>query len=201
MRQGKEILILVLFVIMAASATTASAASLWLNGNDLYSSNGGARNYMPGDIVTINITEESNATSKASTSTSKEATVEGKSGPQIPLIKNVVSKVVGKAEVGSEFDGKGTTSRSGKLTGTITATVVEVLGNGNLLLEGSRSILVNQENQLMRVRGIARPKDINVNNTISSKMLADAKITFDGRGAVNTPNKKGVLTKFFDAIF
>ncbi|MDD3000578.1 MAG: flagellar basal body L-ring protein FlgH [Candidatus Riflebacteria bacterium] len=177
------------------------AASLWLNGNDLYSSNGAARNYQPGDLITISISEESNATSKASTSTSKKATVNATTGPKIPIFKNVVDKVVGNTKFSNEFDGEGTTTRSGKLSGTVSATVLEVLANGNLLIEGSRSIVVNQETQIMRVRGIARPRDINSDNTINSKMLADAQIKYEGRGAVNTPNKKGLMTKFFDAVF
>ena len=191
----------VLTIVFSFVCVFGNAASLWLNGNDLYSSNGAARSYKPGDIITISISESSNATSKAKTSTSKETNTEVTAAPSIPVFKKVMKNVLGKNESKNEFDGEGTTTRSGSLTGTVTATVLEVLDNGNLLIEGSRSIVINKENQIMRVRGIARPKDINSNNTIDSKMLADAKIKYEGKGSVNSANRRGIMTKFFDAVF
>jgi len=176
-----------------------SASSLWLGGNDLYSSKN-AREYQPGDIITIVISEESNAQSKATTNTQKESTNEVSTGPEIPIVKNLVKNFVGKTESNTEFDGEGTTTRSGKLTGTITATVLEILGNGNLLVEGSRSIVVNRETQIMKVRGVARPRDIDGNNTINSKFLADAQIKFDGRGVVGRVNRPGIVTRLFQSV-
>lgn len=191
---------LILSLLLMLFGSPLFSASLWLGGNDLYSSKGG-REYRPGDIVTIVISEESNAQSKATTNSKKDSNTEIKTGPKIPLFKGVVDKFIGKNEFKNEFDGSGTTTRSGKLTGTITATVVEILNNGNLLLEGSRSIVVNKENQIMRVRGVARPRDIDAGNSVNSKLLADAQIKFDGNGSVGRPNRPGLMTKFIDVIF
>ncbi|MDN5280304.1 MAG: flagellar L-ring protein FlgH, partial [Clostridiales bacterium] len=94
-----------------------------------------------------------------------------------------------------------TTTRSGKLSGTVTATVLEVMANGNLLLEGTRSIRVNRETQIMRVRGVARPRDIDASNSVNSKMLADAQIKFDGNGAVGRVNRPGLITRFMNVVF
>ncbi|MFZ5951219.1 MAG: flagellar basal body L-ring protein FlgH, partial [Candidatus Rifleibacteriota bacterium] len=185
---------------LMSAAFTASAASLWLGGNDLYSAKG-AREFRPGDIITIVISEESNAQSKATTQTQKDSTTEIKAAPQIPFFKKIVNQFIGKNEFKNEFDGQGTTTRSGKLSGTITATVLEVMQNGNLLLEGSRSIRVNKENQIMRVRGVARPRDIDASNTVNSKLLADAQIKFDGNGSVGRVNKPGLMTQFINVIF
>jgi flagellar L-ring protein precursor FlgH len=197
MRRSKLIITLTVLVFFASSGF---AASLWLGGNDLYSSKG-ARDYQPGDIVTIVISEESNAQSKATTNSQKDSSTEVTTGPKIPFFKGVVDKFIGKNEFKNQFDGSGTTTRSGKLTGTITATVIEVLNNGNLLVEGSRTIVVNKENQIMRVRGVARPRDIDAGNSINSKLLADAQIKFDGNGSVGRPNKPGLMTRFIDVIF
>ncbi len=191
-------LLIVCAFIFVASALP--AASLWLGGNDLYSAKG-ARDFRPGDIITIVISEESNAQSKATTQTQKDSTTEIKSAPQIPFFKNVVNQFIGKNEFKNEFDGQGTTTRSGKLTGTVTATILEVMQNGNLLLEGSRSIRVNRETQIMRVRGVARPRDIDSTNSVNSKFLADAQIKFDGNGAVGRVNKPGLITQFINVIF
>jgi flagellar L-ring protein precursor FlgH len=112
-----------------------------------------------------------------------------------------MDQFIGNNEVNNEFDGEGTTTRSGRLNATITATVMEMLANGNLLLEGTRSIRINHETQLMRVKGVARPRDIDANNQINSKLLADGQIKFDGNGAVDRVNKPGVITQLINVIF
>lgn len=191
-------LLIALLIITAAAPS--GAASLWLSGNDLYSTKGG-REFSPGDIITIVISEESNAQSKATTNTNKESSTEISTGPKIPFFKGIVDKFIGNNQFSNQFDGTGTTTRSGKLTGTITASVLEVLPNGNLLVEGSRSIMVNRETQIMRVRGVARPKDVDAGNSVNSKLLADAQIKFDGKGAIGRANRQGLMTKFIDVIF
>ena len=201
MRKNNLILVLSLGLVLFGGAIPCNAASLWLNGNDLYSSQGAARNYKPGDIITIKISESTSAQSKATTKTEKESKTEVTAQPRIPIFKRVMNKIVGEQKINNEFDGEGTTTRSGSLDGTITATVLEVLPNGNLLIEGSRNIAVNKENQIMRVRGVARPKDIDAKNTIDSKLLADAQIKFDGKGTVSRANRHGIMTRLFDSVF
>ena len=194
-------IITILLVLFCGCSLDCKAASLWLNGNDLYSSHGAARNYQPGDIITIKISETTSAQSKATTKTEKETKTEATAEPRIPIFKRVMNKIVGQQKISNEFDGEGTTTRSSGLEGTITATVLEILPNGNLLIEGSRAIVVNKENQIMRVRGVARPKDIDDKNSIDSKLLADAQIKFDGKGTVSRANRHGIMTKIFDSIF
>lgn len=191
---------ILLLVVMILIAVNCSAASLWLSGKDLYSAKG-ARDFMPGDIVTIVISENATAQSGATTKTQKDSTMEVTSAPRIPFLKKIVNQFIGKNETKTDFNGNGTTTRVGKLSGTITATVLEVLSNGNLLLEGSRSIRVNRETQIMRVRGVARPQDIDASNSVDSKMLADAQIKFDGKGSVGRVNNPGLITKLMNTIF
>lgn len=188
-------------ILLAVCSSSANAASLWLNGNDLYSSQGAARNYQPGDIITIKISESTSAQSKATTKTEKESTTEATSQPRIPIFKKILKNITGQQKISNDFDGKGTTTRSGSLQGTITATILEILPNGNLLIEGSRAIVVNKETQQMKVRGVARPKDIGSDNSIDSKLLADAQIKFDGKGTVSRSNRQGLMTRMFDSIF
>ncbi|GAB4276128.1 MAG: flagellar basal body L-ring protein FlgH [Candidatus Rifleibacteriota bacterium] len=199
MNMKRTNLILTLICLLLATAST-QAASLWLSGNDLYSAKG-ARDFKPGDIITIIISEESNAQSKATTNTQKDSSTEVTSAPQIPFFKKIVNQFIGKNEIKNQFDGQGTTTRSGKLTGTVTATILEVMPNGNLLLEGTRSIRINRETQIMRVRGVARPRDIDASNSINSKLLADAQIKFDGNGSVGRVNRPGLITQFINVIF
>lgn len=201
MRRSNLFVVFAVLALLFCNSIETKAASLWLNGNDLYSSQGAARNYQPGDIITIVISEQSTAQSKATTKTEKESKTEVTATNRIPIFKKIVNKITGDQDIKNEFDGEGTTTRSGNLEGTITATVLEILPNGNLLIEGSRSINVNKETQIMRVRGTARPKDISANNSIDSKLLADAQIKFDGKGSVSRANRQGLMTRLFDSIF
>ncbi|HEY9069692.1 MAG TPA: flagellar basal body L-ring protein FlgH [Candidatus Ozemobacteraceae bacterium] len=191
---------LLLAVAFIAIASASSAASLWLNGRDLYSSQG-SKEFKPGDIITVVISESATAQQAATTDTQDNTQLEVKSAPKIPFFKKVVNQFIGKNEVKNTWKGTGTTTRSGKLDGTVTTTVMEILPNGNLLIEGSRSIRVNKEGQLLRVKGIARPQDINANNEIKSSLLANADIKYDGKGAVGTTQKPGLMTQISQILF
>lgn len=195
-------LVLLVAAIMACSGlcSTLKANSLWLNGRDLYSSRG-AREYAPGDIVTVKITEEASAQSAATTNSTNDSSMEVQTGPSIPIFQPVFDRLTGNNEVRNNWRGNGTTTRTGRLAGTVTTSVQEVLSNGNLLLEGSRLIQVNGETQVMKVRGVARPRDIDVKNTVNSTLLADAQITFQGKGSVGETQRPGIMTRILRKIF
>jgi flagellar L-ring protein precursor FlgH len=120
-----------------------------------------------GDIVTIKIDESSDATNKASTATDRSSSLSAsmdaffnaeKRFPSDQPFFNPFSKVAGGME--SEFEGTGTTKRSGDLNAYITALVTRVLPNGNLVVTGSREVLINNENQIIQLTGVVRPRDI-----------------------------------------
>jgi len=196
-----EITRLLLTVLFAAIISSASGGSLWLNGRDLYSSQGGSHEFKAGDIITVLISEAATAQQAATTNAQDDVSIEVKSEPKIPFFKKVVSQFLGKNEVKNNWKGTGTTTRSGKLDGTVTTTVMEILPNGNLVLEGTRSVRVNRETQLLRVKGIARPQDISSGNEIKSSLLANADIKYDGKGSVGTTQKPGLMTKITQIIF
>jgi len=100
-----------------------------------------------------------------------------------------------------KFGGSGKTSEGNKFTTRITATVTEVLPNGNLVLEGSRKIKVNEENQELVFKGVVRPEDITPLNTVNSTQVADVEIFYKGKGPVSQRNKPGLITKIFNWIF
>ncbi|OQA09050.1 MAG: Flagellar L-ring protein precursor [bacterium ADurb.Bin374] len=191
---------LLVVALFACAASAASGASLWLNGRDLYSSQG-AHEYKAGDIITVVIAESATAQQAAKTNTQDDASIEIKSDPQVPFFKKVVSQFIGKNEIKNSTNGNGTTTRTGKLDGTVTTTVMEVLPNGNLMLEGSRSVRVNRETQILRVKGIARPRDINANNEVKSSLLANADIKYEGKGSIGSTQKPGLMTQITQFVF
>lgn len=161
-----------------------------------------------GDIVTIKITESSTATNKASTGTDRSSSMSAsldaffnaeKRFPADQPFFNPFSKVAGGLE--SEFEGTGTTKRSGDLDAYITALVTQILPNGNMVLVGSREVLINNENQIIQLSGVVRPRDINADNQVLSTYLADARISYSGTGIINDRQKPGWLTKIMMAVW
>ncbi len=154
-----------------------------------------------GDVVTIKITESSAATNKASTATDRSSSLSAsvdaffnaeKRYPADHPFLNPFSRVAGGVE--SDFEGNGTTKRSGDLNAYITALVTQVLPNGNLVITGSREVLINNENQVIQLTGVVRPRDINSQNQVLSTYIADARISYSGTGVVNDRQKPGWLT-------
>lgn len=168
-----------------------------------------------GDILTINLTESTNASKQATTELSKEndisvtnPTILG-STPQfntprglIPLVNNTNNNLGFDLSSSKEFDGEGTSSQSNSLNGSISVTVAEVLPNGYLVVRGEKVLSLNQGHEYVRISGIVRPGDVGPNNTVLSTQVADANITYSGSGPVADTNKIGWLARFFfSALF
>jgi flagellar L-ring protein precursor FlgH len=96
------------------------------------------------------------------------------------------------------FDGGGQSARSGSLVTVLSARVIQVLDSGNLLIEGRRSMTLNDEKQHIYVKGVIRPKDVGKNNVVLSSSMSDAQIVFDGRGSLSEKSKSGVFTRLLD---
>ena len=97
--------------------------------------------------------------------------------------------------------GSGTTSRSGSLTGTVAATIVKINANGNFMIEGKRSVKINQEEQLMILTGVIRPSDVNYDNTINSSLIANASITYSGDGVIAEEQRVGWLYRALSYVW
>jgi flagellar L-ring protein precursor FlgH len=95
------------------------------------------------------------------------------------------------------FDGQADSSQSNRLDGSITVTVAERFANGNLLVVGEKLITINQGEEYIRLQGIVRPVDIGPENTVLSTKVADATISYSGRGVLQATNRPGWLTRFF----
>lgn len=154
-----------------------------------------------GDIVTIQVSESSSAQNTASTDTDRESSlsagIQEFFGADLSSLENF--NVRGGME--SDFEGSGSTSRSGDLKAFITARVVEVLPGGNLKVIGSREILVNNEKQLMTIYGVVRPRDISKENVVLSSFVSDARIAYSGAGIVDDRQRPGWMANTLNTIW
>ena len=160
-----------------------------------------------GDIVTILIVETASASKEAKTGTSRSTSVNAGipnfMGLEASLLKNNfgdLSKLI-NASVDSKFAGSGSTSRQERLNATISAKVIDVLPNGNLQIEGRRNVKVNNEDQIIIVEGTVRPSDIGADNIVNSGFVADAKITYTGKGIVSDRQSPGWLMNIVDKVW
>jgi len=161
-----------------------------------------------GDIITIVISETASASKEAKTDTSRSTSVNAgipnfMGLEKVGIFKNNIgdlAKLI-NANVDSKFAGAGSTSRQEDLKATITAKVIEALPNNNLLIEGRRNIKVNNEDQEIILEGTVRSRDIAADNTVNSIFVADAKISYFGRGIISDRQSPGWLMNIVDKVW
>ena len=155
------------------------------------------------DIVTIQIVESSTATNSANTSTQKSGNVAVAGPGMFGLEAGGGTMDFSKILQGSSslaFGGTGTTSRTGQLQAWLSARVVEVLPNGDLLLEGTKDVTINKERQSLKIRGVVRQRDVTPGNIVMSTAIAHMEVEFDGKGIVSNANRPGWLHWLFTKI-
>ncbi len=150
-----------------------------------------------GDTITIQIVENVTA-SQVSKSTSNRSTSMDAGISAAPLISamDIANLKVGAAST-NDFSGKGGTESANTFAGTITATVVEVLANGHMVVMGEKQIGVNQNVDVLRFSGTVDPKAVQPGNVVSSNKVANARMESRGRGAQAEAQTVGLLTRFF----
>ena len=152
-----------------------------------------------GDAITILVVESSQASNNAETSTGRKSDI-GLRG-SASLGDDQLPKVDFGLGTGNDFRGAGSTKTSGMIRTKISATIDSVLNNGNLFIRGSRKIVINGEEQLVRISGVVRALDIMGDNTVYSYNISEAEIYFDGSGMINNSQKPGWLTRLFHWLF
>jgi flagellar L-ring protein precursor FlgH len=143
------------------------------------------------DLVNIVVAESSSAVSQGGTSTDRKssanASITSLLGPQkaTGTLANLLN-TTGE----TQLQGTGTTSRTSSLTTTITSEVIAVLPNGNLVLQGQKQIQVDSEKQIVTVRGILRPNDLSVLNSVASSQLARLEVHVTGKGVIEDATRR-----------
>ncbi len=183
--------------------------AIFTNGRDLF---GDLRSYQAadiqvGDLVTVLLNETTQASRTSGLTTSRTTTNDA-------IGLNQKNSIVDKIGFGEGFfagvktdgatissDGNGTAGQAASLTGSISAMVVEILANGNLVIVGEKQLALTEGSEFIQVKGIIRPADIQPDNTILSQRIAHAQISYRGTGELASASKtswgNGLLLKFW----
>ncbi len=162
-----------------------------------------------GDIVTvvINVNEQAkiaNETTRGRT-TKEDAAADNLLGYETQLGKFFPDAVdptsLVKASSDSAVDGKGSVTRSEQVTLRVAATITQVLPNGNLVVSGRQETRVNYEVRDVQVAGVIRPQDITSTNTISYDQIAEARISYGGRGQITDVQQPRYGEQIYDILF
>jgi len=154
------------------------------------------------DILTIQITETSTAT-ELRQHVNQEGRLVSVTAPALAVRERclrVELREYSGRHSALNFAGTGSTSRTGQLQAFVTARVTQVLPNGDMAIEGTKEVTINREHQILRIRGLVRPKDVTPSNVILSTAIANMEVIFDGKGIVSDANKPGFLYRFFSWI-
>jgi flagellar L-ring protein precursor FlgH len=160
-----------------------------------------------GDIVRIRINEEADAKGDATTELSKGSSRDVDINSFLGLVPAIREKHpdIDPADLldivaQSDFRGDGKTRRAGQLSAVIAVRVKKELPNGDLYIEGTKVVMINNEEYHLYVSGVVRPSDIDMENSVASSLIADAQVEFTGRGDVADQVERGWLTKILDKV-
>ena len=158
-----------------------------------------------GDLVTIRIIENVRAQQDAATDADRDTDISGGISALFGLQNYVpddieLSQLLG-ATSETSFSGSGANSRTNSFSTTITATVVEVLPGGNLVIQASRMVKVNEEEERLTVRGVIRPYDVGPRNDVLSTAVANLELHYGGKGVIGSNLKPGFLFRLIRYIF
>ena len=150
-----------------------------------------------GDTLTINIVENTSASTSSSSSANRASSISA-SVPTITGLPGKNFQGLGlSAETENDFAGKGAAAAKNVFTGAITVTVIEVLDNGNLLVSGEKQVAIGHGQEYIRLSGVVNPSFITALNTVDSSRVADARVEYKESGYISEAQVMGWLARFF----
>ncbi|MDC1119359.1 flagellar basal body L-ring protein FlgH [Gammaproteobacteria bacterium] len=180
-----------------------NTGSILDNGSNLYPAGRAyeAGSIRVGDIVTI-VLEESAQASRVNGLTTERVSTNNVTAGIFPA-KTLFDEYANLEELGSTISstGNGTAGQSASLSGSISAVVTEVMSNGNVVIFGEKQLELNEGSEYLRVRGVVRQQDIQPNNTVLSRRLANAQFSYSGAGALARSTKVPPLTNILFGLW
>jgi flagellar L-ring protein FlgH len=153
-----------------------------------------------GDILTVVISENINATKSSGANTTRASSTAFTPTSLPGLIAGLFSNSTTSVAGSNKFASTGGANATNTFTGTLTVTVTDVLANGNLEISGEKQMLINQGNEYIRFSGVVNPTTISSTSTVLSTQVADAKIEYSARGFINEGETMGWLQRIFESV-
>lgn len=154
-----------------------------------------------GDIVTIIIDESQRIRNNEQSQFDKEVTLDAALTNFDVLPRAFEPLPAVEASSLREFDGTGRYDKEGSFETQLSAVVVDVLPNGNLVIEGRRHVIMDRETKTMKLAGIVRPFDITPQNTVMSSQVANASVSYEGQGPLTRSTNRGWLSSLLDVVW
>jgi flagellar L-ring protein precursor FlgH len=178
-------------VARSADAPAATPGSIWQPSSRLADAARDVRASQVDDVLTVVVAENASAVTTGVTQTSRKSST-ANSISALAGFASPTGRLANLANMSgdTELNGQGTTSRTTTLTTTLTARVTHVLPNGGLVVEASKEIQINSEHQIITVRGVVRPADIDTTNSVQSTRLAQLEVHVNGKGVVGDAIKR-----------
>ncbi|HEX7874540.1 MAG TPA: flagellar basal body L-ring protein FlgH [Sphingobium sp.] len=152
-----------------------------------------------GDMLTITLVERTQATKSNSANTARDGSI-GLTVPTTGPLSNLINNTDINSSGTQKFAGKGDAAQSNALSGEVTVTVAKVLPNGALFVKGEKQLTLNRGDEFVQISGIVRPADITPDNRVPSTRVADARITYSGKGEIARASRQGWLQRFFSML-
>ncbi|NVJ97554.1 MAG: flagellar basal body L-ring protein FlgH [Alphaproteobacteria bacterium] len=189
------------------------ANSLWRTGARAFFKDQRAGNI--GDILTVNIDISDSAQIGNSTARSRSTAEDAGLSAFLGFEQKIAGALHGSGDTAptvtpsslvnadstTSYEGTGSVNRSEAISMTVAAIVTEVLPNGNLVIQGRQEVRVNFEKRELLLAGIVRPEDISSSNTISHTQIAEARISYGGKGQLTDVQQPRYGTQLYDIIF
>ena len=153
-----------------------------------------------GDILTVMIYEQSRASNQVESKSEKKTTGETSGGPGIGTL-DFIPLFGASADSKYTHDGKGENLRQGDLRARMSVTVVAVKDNGDLVIQGSRVVGISKDKETLTLTGVVRSRDIKTDNSIESYLIADAEISYTGKGVASTAARPGFFSRLINWLF
>ena len=198
----RKTLALLAALVTAAAVDDAAAQSLWQKGRKrhvaLVADN---RAHRIGDIVTIVIDERQRVENKENVKTDKTTGANASVSSFTPDPDLPADWLPVEYQSNRTFDGQADFKKEGMFETRITASVLDVQPNGNLVIEGRRKVVIDGEQKWMTISGVVRSFDVETDNTVASELVADASVSYESAGTLSASTEKGWLETFFDWVW
>jgi flagellar L-ring protein precursor FlgH len=193
-------------VVQPPTPPPSGPGSLWneVNARQLMGMDGNARQV--GDLITVRINESLDTTVGATTNTRRRSSIQGDVTALAGLLEGLTEEgdagqLAIAASLVNEFSGQGETSRGSAMEAILTCEVIEILPTGNLRIWGYETLRLNRETQYLTLEGTIRPRDIQMDNTVRSELVARPVIQVTGSGVVADKQGPGWFARLLDAIW